>query len=59
MAIKNSVSNDLLSTFADSISIFDCRLPVVYLVYHAVPHLESIDLPNIIKISISKASGLK
>ena len=26
MAIKNSVFNDFLSTFVDSINIFDCRL---------------------------------
>ena len=25
----NSVSNDFLSTFVDSISVFDCRLPGV------------------------------
>ena len=29
MAIKNSVSNDFLSTFVDSINVFDCRLPGV------------------------------
>ena len=29
MAIKNSVSNDFLSTFLDSIGIFDCGLPSV------------------------------
>ena len=29
MAIKNSVSNDFLSSFVDSIYIFDCRLPSV------------------------------
>ena len=26
MTIKNSVSNDFLSTFVDSIDVFDCRL---------------------------------
>ena len=26
MAIKNSVSNDFLSKFVDSINVFDCRL---------------------------------
>ena len=26
MAIKNSVSNDFLSKFVDSMSVFDCRL---------------------------------
>ena len=26
MAIKNSVSNDILSTFGDSMNIFDCLL---------------------------------
>ena len=26
MAIKNSVSNDLLSTFVDSINVLDCQL---------------------------------
>ena len=26
MAIKNSVSNDFLFTFVDSINVFDCRL---------------------------------
>ena len=31
MAIKNSVFNDFLSTFLDSIGIFDCRLPGVTL----------------------------
>ena len=29
MAIKNFVSNDFLSTFVDSINVFDCRLPGV------------------------------
>ena len=29
MAIKNTVSNDFLSKFLDSISVFDCRLPGV------------------------------
>ena len=29
MAIKNSVFNDFLFTFLDSIGIFDCRLPGV------------------------------
>ena len=29
MAIENSVSNDFLSTFVESINIFDCRLPSV------------------------------
>ena len=29
MAIKNSVSNDFLSTLVDSIHVFDCRLPGV------------------------------
>ena len=29
MAIENSVSNDFLSLFVDSIDIFDCRLPGV------------------------------
>ena len=27
MAIENSVSNDCLPTFVDSINIFHCRLP--------------------------------
>ena len=26
MAIENPVSNDFLSTFVDSINVFDCRL---------------------------------
>ena len=26
MAIENSVSNDFLSKFVDSINVFDCRL---------------------------------
>ena len=26
MAIKNSVSNDFLPTFVDSINVFDCHL---------------------------------
>ena len=30
MAIENSVSNDFISTFVDSINIFDCHLPAVY-----------------------------
>ena len=29
MTIKNSVSYDFLSTFVDSIDVFDCRLPGV------------------------------
>ena len=29
MAIEKSVSNDFLSTFFDSINIFDCSLPGV------------------------------
>ena len=29
MAIESSVSNDFLSTFVDSINIFDCRLSSV------------------------------
>ena len=29
MAIENSVSNDFLSTFVDSIDVFDCHLPGV------------------------------
>ena len=33
MAIKNSVSNDLRSTFLDSINIFDCRLSEVFIKY--------------------------
>ena len=32
IAIKNSVSNDFLSTFFDSIDIFDCCLPRVILI---------------------------
>ena len=32
MAIKNSVSNDFLSMFLNSIGVFDCRLPSVVLV---------------------------
>ena len=31
MAIKNSVSNNFLSTFVDSIDIFDCHLPGVFM----------------------------
>ena len=31
MAIENSVSNDFLSSFVDSINVFDCRLPGVIL----------------------------
>ena len=31
MAIENSVSNDFLSTFVDSVNVFDCRLPSVYI----------------------------
>ena len=31
MSIKNSVSNDFLSTFVDSINIFDCHLTGVKL----------------------------
>ena len=33
MAIKNSVCNDFLSTFVDSINIFDCRLSLVFPVW--------------------------
>ena len=29
MTMENSVSNDFLSTFIDSIDVFDCRLPGV------------------------------
>ena len=32
MTIENSVSNDFLSTFVDSIDVFDCRLPGVHMV---------------------------
>ena len=33
MAIENTVSNNFLSTFVDSINVFDCRLSgVVWLV---------------------------
>ena len=31
--IKNSVSNDLRSTFVDSINVFDCRLSEVLIEY--------------------------
>ena len=31
MAIENLVSNDFLSTFVDSINVFDCRLSGVQL----------------------------
>ena len=31
MAIKNSVSNYFLSTFLDSINVFDCHLSGVYM----------------------------
>ena len=37
MAIKNSISNDFLSTFIDSIDVFDCRLPGVRYKAWAVP----------------------
>ena len=37
MAIENSVSNDFLSTFIDSIDVFDCRLPGVRYKAWAVP----------------------
>ena len=30
MAIQNSVSIDFLSSFVDSINVFDCRLPGVF-----------------------------
>ena len=33
MAIENFVSNDFLSTFNDSIGVFDCRLPGVVLLF--------------------------
>ena len=37
MAIENTVSIDFLSTFLDSIGVFDCRLPGVFMQYsHAV-----------------------
>ena len=31
MTIENSVSNDIWSTFVDSINVFDCRLPGVHM----------------------------
>ena len=31
MAIENSVSNDFLSMFVDSINVFDCRLSSVFM----------------------------
>ena len=37
MAIKNSISNDFLSTFIDSIDVFDCRLLAVRYKAWAVP----------------------
>ena len=33
MAIENSVSNDFLSTFIDSINVFDCHLSSVVLTW--------------------------
>ena len=33
MAIEKTVSNDFLSTFVDSINVFDCRLPGVILLF--------------------------
>ena len=33
MAIKNFVSIDFLSTFIDSINVFDCHLPGVDVIY--------------------------
>ena len=47
MAIENSVSNDFLSTFIDSINIFDCRLSGVYFVF-ACEVLLLRDLVNIL-----------
>ena len=35
MAIKNYVSNDCLSTFVDSIDVFDCRQPGVKIILKA------------------------
>ena len=37
MAIKNSVSNDFWYTFVDSIDVFDCRLPGVYMPSRHMP----------------------
>ena len=34
MAIKKSVSNYFLSTFVNSINVFDCRLSGVFILYH-------------------------
>ena len=45
MAIENSVSIDFLSTFLDSIGVFDCRLPVVYTVQQTKA-LESLSLTS-------------
>ena len=39
MAIKNSVSNDLRSTFVDSNNVFDFRLSEVFIEYRPTEHL--------------------
>ena len=39
MAIKNSVSNDLISTFVDSINVFDCRLSEVFVEYRPTEYI--------------------
>ena len=38
-AIKNSVSNDLRSTFVDSIIIFDCHLCEVFIEYRPTEYI--------------------
>ena len=39
MAIKNSVSNDLRPTFVDSINVFDCRIPEVFIEYRPTEYI--------------------
>ena len=39
MAIKNSVSNDLRSMFADSINVFDCRISEVFIEYRPTEYV--------------------
>ena len=52
MAIKNSISNDFVSTFVDSIDVFDCRLPSVVMAY---VHIDGIFLVLVLSVLSSFA----
>ena len=41
MAIKNSVSNNFLSTFVKSIYVFDCRLSSVISLLRIIPYIKT------------------